>query len=60
MLSNNTVKLTRDEAERLQVELQELLDGWVERTRGREAAERRTYVLMQVLQPYPQVADEQS
>ena len=60
MLSNNTVKLTRDEAERLQAELQDLLEGWVERTRGRDDAERRTYVLMQVLQPYPQVADEQS
>ena len=59
-MMNQTVRLTKGEAEQLQKELLDLVDGWVERTRGRDDAERRTYVVMQVLQPYPKVAGEQS
>lgn len=59
-MMNQTVKLTRAEAEQLQQELLELVEGWVERTRGRDDDERRTYVVMQVLQPYPQVAEDGS
>jgi DNA-binding MarR family transcriptional regulator len=59
-MMNQTVKLTRAEAEQLQQELLELVEGWVERTRGRDDDERRTYVVMQVLQPYPQVAEDES
>lgn len=59
-MMNQTVKLTRAEAEQLQQELLELVEGWVERTRGRGDDERRTYVVMQVLQPYPQVAEDES
>jgi predicted ArsR family transcriptional regulator len=57
---NQTVKLTKDEAQQLQRELQDLVEGWADRTRGRDDAERRTYVVLQVLQPYPKVAGEES
>jgi len=59
-MMNQTVKLTRAEAEQLQQELLDLVEGWVERTRGRDDEERRTYVVMQVLQPYPQVAEDET
>lgn len=59
-MMNQTVKLTRAEAEQLQQELLDLVEGWVERTRGRDDDERRTYVVMQVLQPYPQVTQDES
>lgn len=52
---NQNVKLTKEEALELQDDLQATVQRWIERTRGREDAERRTYVVMQVLQPYPQV-----
>jgi len=52
-MMNQTVRLTKEEAESLQEELLDVVNGWVERTRGRDDAERRTYVLMQVLQPLP-------
>jgi len=59
-MMNQTVRLTREEAEQLQEALLDVVEGWVERTRGRDDAERRTYVVMQVLQPYPQVAGDES
>jgi len=59
-MMNQTVKLTRAEAEQLQQDLLDLVEGWVERTRGRDDEERRTYVVMQVLQPYPQVAEDET
>ncbi len=54
---HQTVKLTKDEALELQDDLQQLVEGWIARTRGRDDDERRTYVVMQVLQPYPQVVE---
>ena len=57
---HQNAKLTRDEALELQDDLQEVVQRWIERTRGRDDAERRTYVVMQVLQPYPQVAQDES
>ena len=51
-VSENAIKLTKKEAQQLNDELQEVADRWVERTRGRDDA-RRTYLLFQVLQPYP-------
>ena len=59
-MMNQSVKLSRAEAEQLQQELLDLVEGWVERTRGRDDEERRTYVVMQVLQPYPQVAEDET
>ena len=51
---HQNAKLTRDEALELQDDLQAVVQRWIERTRGRDDAERRTYVVMHVLQPYPQ------
>jgi DNA-binding transcriptional ArsR family regulator len=53
-VNENALRLTREEAEQLAGELDALVMTWVERTRGRDP-ERRTYLLFQVLQPYPEV-----
>jgi len=55
---HQNVKLTKDEALELQEDLQATVQRWIERTRGRDDGERRTYVAMQVLQPYPEVAGD--
>jgi DNA-binding transcriptional ArsR family regulator len=54
--SEHALKLTDDEADELRRELEELIDGWAERTRGREPG-RRTYVVYQLMQPYPHSVD---
>ena len=46
------IRLTRDEALQLSADLEEVAERWAERTRGRDDA-RRTYLLFQVLQPFP-------
>ena len=51
-VSDYALKLTRDEAKELAGEIDALVRGWAERTRGRDEA-RRTYLLFQVLTPYP-------
>jgi DNA-binding MarR family transcriptional regulator len=48
-----TLRLTKAEAGELTAELHEVLLRWAERTRGRDAA-RRSYLLMQILQPHPE------
>jgi DNA-binding transcriptional ArsR family regulator len=55
MLSQGALRLTRDEAKELADELAQVVDRWHERTRGRDAG-RKTYMLMQVLQLYPDLA----
>jgi DNA-binding transcriptional ArsR family regulator len=50
--SEHSIKLTKDEARELQVELSAVAERWAERTRGQEP-DRRTYLLYTVLQPYP-------
>ncbi|MFC6286443.1 winged helix-turn-helix domain-containing protein [Nocardioides sp. GCM10027113] len=47
-----TVRLTDAEAEQMRRELADLVEGWADRTRGRDD-DRRTYVALQVLLPYP-------
>lgn len=51
-VTEEAVRLTKDEAQELARDLEAVLAGWVERTRGRDD-ERRTYLLFQVLQPHP-------
>ena len=51
-ISDHALKLTRDEAKELAGEVDHLVRSWAERTRGRDD-ERRTYLLFQVLTPYP-------
>jgi len=50
------LRLTKDEARELEGEIEELLRAWNERTRGTDPR-RRTYVVFQVLGPYPEVPD---
>ena len=54
--SDHALKLTDEEAHELRRELDDLVEGWAERTRGRGAGEpeRRTYVLFHLVQPYPE------
>jgi DNA-binding transcriptional ArsR family regulator len=56
-ISDIALRLTKDEAAQLALELSELADGWRERTRGR-GSDRRTYALLQILQPHPGVNPE--
>jgi DNA-binding transcriptional ArsR family regulator len=51
------LRLTKDEARQLEEDLQEVLRTWNDRTRGRDP-DRRTYVVYQVIGPYPEVASE--
>jgi predicted ArsR family transcriptional regulator len=55
-ISEESVRLTRAEAAELTEELNAFVRGWVERGRG-EDGERRTYLLFQILQPYPESDD---
>jgi predicted ArsR family transcriptional regulator len=50
--SDHALKLTDEEAHQLRQEIDDLVDAWTQRTRGRDP-DRRTYLLLQLLQPYP-------
>lgn len=50
--SEHVLKLTDDEAHQLRREMDDLVGAWADRTRGRDP-ERRTYVLLSLVQPYP-------
>ncbi|MCY4728811.1 helix-turn-helix domain-containing protein [Nocardioides sp. STR2] len=50
--SDHAIRLTDDEAHQLRQEIDDLVDSWADRTRGRDP-ERRTYLLVQMVQPYP-------
>jgi len=54
-LSQGALRLTKDEARQLADELTDVVHRWSARTRGRDP-ERKTYMLMEVLQPYPDLA----
>jgi len=55
--SDHALKLTDDEAHQLRRELDELVESWTDRTRGRDT-DRRTYHLIQIMQPAPEAAAE--
>ena len=55
-LSDHALKLTDDEAKELFQEVEELVERWSARTRGRDP-ERRTYLLMSLVQPYPEASE---
>jgi DNA-binding transcriptional ArsR family regulator len=55
--SQHSVKLTKDEARDLGLELARVVEQWAERIRSDGAPDRRTYLLYSVLQPYPDVTD---
>lgn len=50
--SDHAIRLTDDEAHQLRQELDDVIEAWADRTRGRDP-ERRTYLLVQMVQPYP-------
>jgi hypothetical protein len=52
----DSVALTQEEAVELAEELTALTQRWHARTQGREQAGRRTYHLLQILQPFPETA----
>ena len=52
-VSEQAVRLTKDEAKELGAELQGVLDSWADRTRGR-GDDRRTYLVFQILMPFPE------
>lgn len=51
--SDHALKLTDEEAHQLREELDDLVEAWAERTRGRDP-DRRTYLVFQLVQPYPE------
>lgn len=53
-VNEQALRLTREEAEQLAQEIDEVVAGWADRYRGR-ADERATYLWFSVLQPHPQV-----
>ena len=52
-ITDETIRLTGDEARELATELNRLLREWTSRTRGRDPG-RRTYSLLSILQPHPE------
>ena len=54
-LSQGALRLTDEEAKELAIELAEVTRRWSARTRGRDP-ERKTYMIMEILQLYPDLA----
>ena len=54
-ISDHTLRLTRDEARELAAAIDEVVGQWQRRTRGRDP-DRRTYLLMSILQLHPGAA----
>lgn len=52
-VTEEAVRLTKDEAQELTRDLEAVVARWAEKTRGRDGADRRTYLLFSVLQPHP-------
>jgi DNA-binding transcriptional ArsR family regulator len=55
-LADHALRLTDDEAKELFREVDQLVEGWADRTRGRDP-ERRTYLLLSLVQPYPDASE---
>ncbi|GAA5107543.1 helix-turn-helix domain-containing protein [Alloalcanivorax gelatiniphagus] len=51
--SDHAIKLTDDEAHQLRQEIDDVIESWARRTRGRDPG-RRTYHLVQIIQPQPE------
>lgn len=54
-VSDHALRLTDEEAHELRAEIDAVIEGWADRTRGRDPG-RRTYHVVQVVQPF---ADEE-
>jgi DNA-binding transcriptional ArsR family regulator len=55
--SDHALKLTDDEAHQLRQELDDVIESWADRTRGRDPG-RRTYHVIQMVKPYTDTAPE--
>jgi DNA-binding transcriptional ArsR family regulator len=51
-VTEQTLRLTSEEAREMAHELDDVVQAWARRTRGRDP-ERRTYLLLSILQPHP-------
>lgn len=58
MISDHSIRLSKEQAEQLADELSDLVQSWVERTRSAPDQDARTYLLYSILQPYPEPRDE--
>jgi DNA-binding transcriptional ArsR family regulator len=56
-ITDQALRLTSDEARDLVRELDTLLRGWAARPREGDDDDRRTYLVFQVVQPYPDLLD---
>lgn len=54
--TDHALRLTDEEAHQLRQELDDVVDAWSTRTRGRDAG-RRTYMVVHMIQPYPEVGE---
>ena len=54
---DQTMKLTKDEAAEFMGEIDDVLEAWRDKTRGR-SRDRRTYVFYSMVQPYPEDAKD--
>jgi DNA-binding transcriptional ArsR family regulator len=54
---DQTMKLTKDEAAEFMGEIDEVLEAWRDKTRGR-SRDRRTYVFYSMVQPYPEDVED--
>jgi DNA-binding transcriptional ArsR family regulator len=52
-VTEQAVRLTKDEARALTEELIDVVDQWRKRTQGGQDDDRRTYHVLQVVQPFP-------
>jgi len=52
-LTEQPIRLTKEEAKEFSAELDDVMTRWADRTRGRDES-RSTYLLLQILQPYPE------
>ncbi len=52
-VTEEAVRLTKEEARQLTDELTDLVEGWRTRTRGKDDG-RRTYLVFQIVQPFPE------
>ncbi len=53
-VTEEAVRLTREEAQELTRDLEAVVARWAAKTRGRGDDDRRTYLLFSVLQPHPE------
>lgn len=54
-VTDQSLRLTREEAHELVRELDAVLRRWAGRSRDRDDGQRRTYLVLQVVQPYPEL-----